>query len=169
MTTLSLAVRNLLAQDEGLKALLGRSASWDTWIFDQKPVNVKIENTSKCFIVINESGTWAPPNLHNTMLFPRLIIDVWADPTRNANKTVQKFDAQNKVGAIQKFLDKHLHTVDPGTPSGEVRIWGTEEEIAAKTGVVVTGSQRLTGPDFSPIRDSEGSVMGSYTYGVNVP
>lgn len=169
MTDLSLAVRNLLAQDEGLKLLLGKSASWDTWIFDEKPVNVKVENTSKCLIVINEADPWTTPNQHNTMKFPMIIVDIWADPTRNIDKSVQKFDAKTKIEDIQDFVDKYLHLVEPGDVNGNPQIWGTSAQIAAKTGVVVTGSQRLSGPSYSPIRDTDEAWMGRYTYGINKP
>lgn len=169
MTELSLAVRNLLAQDAGLKALLGKSQSWDTWIFDEKPVNVKVENTGKCLIVVNEEGQWTTPNAHNTMKFPTLLIDIWADPTRNADKSVNRFDAKKKIEDIQNFVDKYLHLVDPGDSNGNPRIWGTSGQMADKTGVVVTGSQRLNGPIFSPIRDAEEAYMGRLTYGVNQP
>lgn len=169
MTDLSLALRNYLAQDAELRALLGRSVSWDTWIFDESPLNVKVEGTSKCLIVINEQGTWTSPNGHNTMRFPQLIVDVWADPTRNADRSVQKLDAKTKIQDIQTVLDRHLHLTDPATSAGMPYIWGTAAQVAGKTGVVITGSHRSSGPNFSPIRDSEGSWMGQLTYDVNVP
>ena len=125
MTRLSLAVRNYLAQDEDLKRLLGRSASWDTWIFDERPVNVHVENTSRCLIVVNEDDQWTSPNEHNTLNFPKLFVDVWADPTRNADRSVQIFDAKDKIQEIQKFIDRHLHLVDPSNYNGMPFIWGT--------------------------------------------
>lgn len=168
MTQLSLGIRNLLAQDSELKALLGRSQSWDTWIFSDDPVGVKVENTQKSLIVVTENGTWTAPNGHNTERFPRVFVDVWSDPTRNANLGVKVFDAKDKIEAIVKVVNKHLHTVNLSNPQGMPYIWGTAEQIADKTGVVVAGSQQLEGPDYSPIRDSTGSFMGRVTYGVNV-
>lgn len=169
MTDLSLAVRNLLAQDTGLTALLGKSQSWPTWIFDERPVNVKVENTGKCLIVINEGPQWTEPNQHNTMKFPTILVDIWADPTRNTDKSVKMFDATKKIEDIQDFVDKHLHLVDPGDASGNPRIWGTAQQIATKTGVIVTGSFRRSGPEFSPIRDAEDAYMGRLIYGINKP
>ena len=168
MTSLSLAARNLLGQDPALKALLGRSASWSTWVFDETPY-ARFEGTSKCLIVVNEEGTWTFPNEHNSMRFPKLIIDVWADPTRNPDKSVKVQDAKTKIEDIGKHLNRHFHLVDGGTPTGMPFVWGTAEEIAAKSGVVITGSQRLNGPEYSPVTDSQGSIMGRYEFGVNVP
>lgn len=169
MTQLTLAIRNLLAQDAELRALLGKSASWDTWIFSEELIGVKVEGTQKCLIVVAEDDTWTSPNEHNTMRFPQVFVDIWADPTRNANKSIRQFDAKDKIEAIQPLIDRHLHLVDGANSEGKPRIWGTEEQIANKTGIVVTGSQRLNGPRYSPIRDSEGSWMGRFTYGINRP
>lgn len=169
MTTLTLAARNYLAQDTGLKNLLGRSPLWDTWIFDEDPLNVRVENKGTCLIVINEEDQWTSPNQHNTMKFPRLIFDVWADPTRNADRSKKLNDAKSKIEAIQKYLDKHFHRTDPATPEGMPLMLGTAEEIAAGTGVVITGSFRLSGPTFSPIRDTDGAFMGQFAYAINQP
>lgn len=176
MTALTYAARNLLAQDTELTALLGRSLNWPTWIFADKPF-VKIENSQRVLIVITQGDPWAPPNPHNTQTFPLLNVDVWADPTRNADKSVKEYDADDKIEAVVKHLNKHFHTVNVGVPydapaylgtRGMPRIWGTAEQIAEKTGVVVTGSQRLDGPSLSDMRESEGTRMGRMQYGVNV-
>lgn len=167
MTSLSLAARNQLAQDTELTALLGKSLTWDTWIFDERPIGVKIENTQKCLIVVNEEDQADSPNEHNTLLFPSLVVDVWADPTRNDDKSVRVYDAKNKIEAISRLVNRHFHTVDMGTPQGGPLIWGTAEEVAEKTGVVVAASARRSGPTYSPVRDSDGSFMGRLVYAVH--
>lgn len=169
MTVLSLAVRNTLAQDEALKTLLGKSVTWDTWIFDERPVNVTVEKTSKCMIVVNEIRPWTQSNDHNSMTFPTIVIDIWADPTRNtgADKSVRLFDAKAKIKLIEKYVDKHLKTIDMADRFGLPIIWGTPAQIANKTGVVIAASQKLTGPDFEPVNGTDGAWMASYTYGVN--
>lgn len=169
MTRLSLAARNYLAQDPALRAHLGRSASWDTWIFDEDPVNVHVENTQRCLIVVSEGQPWSAPNGHNTIEFPTLTVDIWADPTRNSDLSVRLFDAKTKIENIKRLVDRHFHLVDPATSTGMPYIWGTAEQIANKTGVVVTQSKRRSGPDYSPVRDSEGSWMGRLIYEVSVP
>ena len=146
MTELSLAVRNLLAQDEALRTLLGRSPTWDTWIFDETPIGVKVEGSQRSWIVVNEDGTWTTPNEHNTLGFPRIKIDIWSDPIRNADGSVKQFNARTKIKAIAKLVNKHLHTVDMADNNGMPFVWGTAAEISTKTGVVVAASQRLTGP-----------------------
>lgn len=172
MTTLSLAVRNELAKIDGLTALLAKSESWDTWIFDERPVKAAIEGTQKCMIVVNQFSPYAGANEHNTMRFPQLTVDIWADPTRDMtkqNRPVKVYDAKSKIEAIFPFVDKFLHRVDRGNGAGNVLIWGTAAEVAAKTGVVIAGSHRISGDiDYSPVKDSEGTLMGRITYGVNM-
>lgn len=169
MTELSLGARNLLAQDADLRALLARSAKWDTWIFDENPVGSKIENTSKCLIVLTEGDAWSGANEHNTEWFPTLRVDVWADPSRTENGTVKTFDAKSKIERIARVVDRHFHRVHPWE-RGEPLIWGTAEEISSKTGVVINTSKRATGSIiYSPIRDTDGAWMGRITYNISRP
>lgn len=165
MTQLSLAVRNTLAQDPAVTALVAHSASWDTWIFDEKPIGARFENNGTCLIVINEVGTWTDANEHNRLYFPLLQVDIWADPDRRADKTILRDNARQKILTIQRAIDRTLHTVT-GSPQGWY-VWGTAAEIANRTGVFVAGSKRRSGPDFSDIDNTEKAVMGRYTYGVN--
>jgi hypothetical protein len=176
MTKLTLDARNYLAQDPNLRMLLGRSVSWDTWIFDTKPY-AKIENSESSLIVINEAGNWQPRNQHNTERFPRLRVDIWSDPTRNTDKSVKVHDADDKIQAIHAVLTKHLHLVhqsvtrdDPawmGTP-GSTHIWGTDDQIEDKTGSFIVGSTELSGPELVNVTDSQGTRMGTLYYGVSV-
>lgn len=170
MTELSLGARNLLAQDEELRGMLARSVKWDTWIFDENPVGSKIENTSKCLIVITEGDAWTGANEHNTAWFPTLDVDVWADPTRNEdNKSVKLFDAKTKIERIVRQVDKSLHRLSAHN-RGLPMIWGTAEEIDSKTGVVVATSLRASGNIiYSPIRDTDGAWMGRVTYNISRP
>lgn len=170
MTTLSLAARNLLAQDADLRAMLARSESWDTWIFDENPVGSKIEQTSKCLIVITEGDPWTSANEHNTLWFPTINVDVWADPSRNANKSVKIFDAKTKIERIIRQVDKSMHRVQPSGPDGMPVLWGTAAEISSKTGQLIVDSKRSSGGIiYSPIRDTEGAWMGRATYNISRP
>ena len=169
MTVLSLAARNFLVQDTGLTGLLAESPTLGPWIFDSEPVGARFEQNSKCLIVISEENTWTSPNEHNTLRFPRLFVDIWADPDRNPDKSVRISNAKTKIGAIQAFIDKHMHLVDPGTPQGMPFIWGTPDQIANKTGVVIVASERRDGPEFSPIANAQGAWMGRLTYGITTP
>lgn len=164
---LALAARNTLAADPVIRALVGRSTKWpDGWIFSDD-IYTTLENKSKCAIVITVSGGQTP-NEHNTVRFPRMTVDVWADPTRNADLSVRVPDAKDKIQTIVEALKKHFHTVNLSDGNGMPRIWGTPVEVAARTGVVILGSSQSTEPDFSPIADAEGAWMGRVQYQVQV-
>jgi hypothetical protein len=175
MTQLSLDARNLLALDVELRGLLGRSKTFDTWIFDQKP-RVTLEGTQRVLVVLNEDGVHDQMNAHNTMQFPRLLVDVWADPSRLPDGSVQQDDADDKIKNVTKLLDRHFHTVNldvpPGTNDlyglpGYPRVWGTATQIKSVSGSVVLGSRRLSGPDFSDVQDGNGARMARLVYAVN--
>lgn len=168
MTKLSLAARNTLAKDPAIRALVGSDNLWtDGWVFDSSLYNVVIEGTSKCAIVVSEVGTHDIMNQHNTLKFPRLEIDIWADPTRNTDGSKRLDDADDKIEAIAKVVDNHFHLVSSDTPAGDIIVWGSTKQITEGKGLYVAGSSRISGPDVSPIEDVEGGLMGRYVYGVH--
>lgn len=167
MTNLSLAVRNTLAQDDRFREWIPKSKNWDIWIFNEKPVMANFEGNGKCLIVVNEGEPWTSPNPHSTLAFPTLLVDIWADPDRKPDGTMARDNAKDKIKEIGRIVKSHLHRVDPGGPDGGFIIWGTAQQIATKTGVLVTESKLVGGPIFSPISDVEGAWMGRYTFGVN--
>ena len=168
MTPLTKAMRNELARDPAITALLGSSTTWPTWIFLDKP-SVKFENSQKCLIVISTyDNMWTPMNLHNTMEFPTVQIDIWADPTRGTDSSVRVEDAEEKINAVHKLVLKHFHTVDMARPGGGMLNWGTQAQVDSKTGIWVAGSHLTYGPLIRDVKDVQGALVGSYRYGVNL-
>lgn len=168
MTPLTKAMRNELARDPELTALLGSSTTWPTWIFLDKP-EVKFENSQKCLIVVSTyDDMWASMNMHNTQEFPTIMIDVWADPTRNPDKSVKVDDAEAKITAVHKHILKHFHTVNMSRPGGGMLNWGTQAQVDTKTGIWVNGAHLVEGPRIRDVANVEGAKMGSYRYGVNL-
>lgn len=163
---LTLSVRNHLAQKPSVTALLGKNATWDTWIFADKPY-VKIENTAAAMIVIALGNGWTDANDHNTLWFPSIIVDVWADPDRNPDKSVKAFNADDKIMGVHRAVAQYLHLVDLGN-KGMPLSWGTPEQEADNSGALISGSTRARGYiDFSDQRDNPGGRMGSVTYNIN--
>lgn len=167
MTRLAQNVRNELAKDTRIRPLIGRSEKWpDGWVFVDD-IYARIEGTQRCAIVITEDGTWTTMNAHNTLRFPRVRVDIWADPTRNSDGSVRIKDAKFKIEDVAKIVDKVMHLVNLDEPGGELVRWGSDADIEAGKGSVITGSTRTDGPDFRPLADTEGGFMGSYVYAVN--
>jgi hypothetical protein len=168
MTRLSLAARNTLAQDPAIRAHVGSDSVWtDGWIFDGN-IFARIEGSQTCAIVLTETDPYTTMNAHNRMKFPTLAVDIWADPTRNADGSQRRDDADDKIEVLVDLIDKHLHTVNLSGPGGEFIVWGTAAQVADRTGVTLQGSTRISGPTISDIEDTEGGRMARLTYGVNV-
>ncbi len=168
MTELSLAATRVLVEDEELTALLPFDDIWPTYIFDENPRKVHIENTGGCLIVVSEQDPYTSANEHNTLKFPELLVDIWADPERRENGSVRVANAKRKIEKIEKLIDKHFHLVNRASTEGSVVVWGNPTQIANKTGVVIAGSHRLNGsPSYSPIKDTEDAWMGRLRYGVH--
>lgn len=168
MTPLTKAMRNELARDPELTALLGSSTTWPTWIFLDKP-SVKFENSQKCLIVISTyDNMWTQMNLHNTQEFPTVEIDVWADPTRNPDNSMKVDDAEDKITAVHKLILKHFHTVNMSRPGGGMLNWGTQAQVDAKTGIWVSASHLIDGPRINDVTNVQGAKVATYRYGVNL-
>lgn len=167
MTTLAYAARNFLAQQSSVTSLLGDDALWDTWIFVDAP-QALVEKSQTCLIVITEENGWANANDYNTARFPRLQLDIWADPTRNADGSVQKKDAKLKIEAVYNAVDKYLHLVDNSLPSGAFHKWGTAAQIANGTAKRIVSSKRSGEPSYSATFDNTGGYMARLYYNVEV-
>lgn len=164
MSRLTLAIRNLLVQDPDITSRLGRSTKWpEGWVFDMKPY-VAIENKQRVLIVVSQQGGWSAPNSHNTMKFPRIAIDVWADPTRNDDNSVSIDDADDKIVDVLKYVARTLNKVNLSAEF--IEMWGTADEIASKTGVPILASQQLDEVELSPMSDGNGARMGRVYFGI---
>lgn len=167
MTPLTLAMRNELARDPELQALLGSSTKWPQWVFVDKP-QVKLENTEKALIVISTYRPWAGMNLHNTQEFPTVIVDIYADPTRNSDNSVQIEDAELKIAPIAKIVKRHFHTVNMSGPNGQALQWGTQAQVDANQGQFVSGSHLVDESEATDLPNIQGAQVASYRFGVNL-
>lgn len=173
MAKLAFDIQNYLRQQDDLVAMVGKSQNFPVWIWADKPLG-KIEGYGKvapqrsALIVITENNGWAQSNAHNTLRFPRVYVDVWADPTRNPDGSVRVQDADDKIDAIQRKVMKYLHLVDMGGPNGMPVCWGTAEQMATFTGSILSSSSKNQDPVYSDVRDGDGARMGTATYDMAV-
>lgn len=166
MTKLAYAARNFLAQQSSVTSLVGTDTQVGEWLFVNVP-EATVENSSTCLVVIYTEDGWGA-NQHNTARFPTLVIDIWADPTRNPDRSVRWRDADLKAEAVYLAIDKHLHRVSNSEPGGASVIWGTAEEIANKTGVRIISSSRVNEPSSRPAFDDQGAVIWTVRYDVSI-
>lgn len=182
-TSLSVAARNLVAQDTDLLALglvggdTGASPLWPVWAWADTPQR-RIENSQKCAIVFTEGSPWTSRNEHNTLYFPTLVVDIWADPTRNTDKSVKRYDADDKIKSVARVINRLFHTVNKSVPTGSPawmgtpglpRIWGTATEIQDRAGLLIVSSLHASGPNFSDMASNDGGRMGRFIYNIETP
>lgn len=114
---------------------------------------VPLEGTGKTCAIITHDGGWAGPNLHNTLRFPRLGLNVWADPIRDStNNIVDPGEVMHRVNHAYEVIDAHLHRV-----AGESQMWGSVRTVA---------SVRLTEPIIYRVPDGDGIVRLQANYAV---
>ncbi len=134
-----------------LLAVLG-SDDDGPWLFGYRLWAV-VEKSESTAVVISHDGGWAGANLEHTLRFPRLQIDIYADPRRDmGNNGNDPGEVQRRVNHVFETLDKHLHRVDSGT-----QMWG---------GVRTVASARLTEPTIYAVPDGDGLLRAQIHYGI---
>ncbi len=100
--------------------LLGKFEDEQPFIFQWTMQGV-LEGSSSSAVVVSQAGSWAAPNVHNTLRVPRLVIEIFADPVRTLERDyVNVSEVRRRVTAIFSSVDKHLHR-----PQGGSQMWGT--------------------------------------------
>jgi hypothetical protein len=112
-----------------------------------------IEGTSTSCVVLSTDGGWAGANLHNTLRFPRLTLNVWVDPIRDSARNVtDPGEAMRRSFSVFKAFDRFLHRT-----GGDEVYFGTLRIIS---------STRLTEPTISAVSDGDGLVRLQASYAV---
>jgi hypothetical protein len=69
-----------------------------------------VEGSSGTAIIISSEGGWSGPNLHNTLNFPRITLNIWADPMRDHGRNAARpGEVMKRAHATYKVVDKYLH------------------------------------------------------------
>lgn len=156
MEMLVAARRELMGRPE-ITTLVGTSDSFSSWIFRWR-LYVDVEGTSQCAIVLREDGGWASPNNHNTARFPRLTVEVYADPPRTPRLNPAMATAPDRAKAVFDVLDRVFHI-----PQGGQISWGDNQERLR-----IVSSLRLTEPQISTVSDGDGLARLSTAYAVTL-
>lgn len=163
MTDIVNAVQQALQEHPPIQALvaepyIGSDAAWvNGWIFDSS-LSTRIENSQRCAIVVSYGGGWNVPLDGNTVRFPQVIVDIWADPTRAADNSVSVDDAREKALKIYDAVFSLLHRVKRSTDDGGAIYFG---------GVRVITSESLGEPDLQPVIDGNGAKMLRCRFGLS--
>ena len=124
------------------------------WLFPHSLWQV-VENTQSVAVVVTVNGGWASPNEHNTLRFPRLGIDIWADPLRNPDRSVRDpGELHQRINRVYKVFDTVLHR-----PRGGHQYWN---------GTRVIDCVRMTEPMLYVVPDGTGLIRCQTYYAATV-
>lgn len=98
-------------------SLLGSETDGTPWIFQNTP-QVTVEGSGKSAVIVRQEGSWTPPNFHNTIEFPRLVIDALSAPSLNILDVIAARDAEERNLVILAAIRAQFHRVD-----GSSQIW----------------------------------------------
>lgn len=122
------------------------------WLF-QDDLYTTVESSQSQAAVISYAGGWAGPNPYNTLRFPRLSLDIVADPMRDSGgNPIRPGELKRRVMSVYKVFDTHLHR-----PQGGDQTWGTVRTIAAA---------RLGEPFLYPLSAGGGAQRLQVFYGI---
>lgn len=141
------------AADLDALGLLGSDSEWPRWIWENN-LNNLIENSQKVAVVLSPASSWTSPNTFNSLRFPRLQVDIWADPDRNDDLSVSVQNAKEKINLVHLAMRRYLHSVSP-----EIVFWDT---------LRVLGSSNSGDVTYSPVSDSNGAFMGQTFYNLTI-
>lgn len=168
---LALSMRNEAARHPHIAELLGSSNTWDVWAFEERP-QVNLEQTQSALIVFVSKGTGVPVSDSSFFKAQEIDIDIWADSTRNPDGSIRVRDADDKIEAITDALNTIFHTVNlsavgaDGQSTGQLRKWGTEQEVQERRALNVLGSTHVASSRLRDVKDQEGARMVTQTYAV---
>lgn len=138
-----------LATLSDVTAVLGQTSDGDPWLFQRK-LWARVEGSGSTAAFLDTFGAWAAANQHNTARFPRLALEIWADPLRDAGGNVtEPGEVALRLNAAWKAFDARLHR----SYSGQV-YWGD---------VRVVASTRLADPTVYEVPGGDG-LLRSLTY-----
>lgn len=133
--------------------VLGTFPNTTTPYLFQQSLWVAMEGTSSTAAVLSRAGGWAGPNVHNTLRFPRLQLEMYCDPLRDDDGNVtDPAEAERRIEAAYRVLDSHLHR-----PQSGIQMWGAVRTIACA---------RQVEPVVYPVPDGGGLLRLLVFYGV---
>lgn len=155
------AAVEFLSLDTALLTLVGQFGDGTPWIFANQTYAI-IKGTGKVGLTLEVRGAWQPPNLHNTMQFPRLVVMANSDPTRDSQGNIVTQDAMSKAAAVLEEVSLRLHR--PNNYG-----WLHSDNTYVRAGKLrILKSHKLTEPDYIPVADGDGLLEGQVFYALTV-
>jgi len=142
-----------LSSFDDVVAVLSTYGDGTPYLFQRK-LWIDMEGSQGTAAVIRCVGGWAGANTYNTMRFPRLCLELWADPIRDAGGNISEpGEVYRRLSDAFQVIDARLHR-----PQAGEQMWGTIRTVACS---------RLTEPDEPfPIPDGDGLLRTITFYAV---
>lgn len=113
-----------LAGFSDVLAVLGAFTDNTPYLF-QHELWTDMEGSGSTAAVVRRAGSWSGGNPHNRLRFPRIAVDLWADPHRDANHNItQPGEVYRRLETVYFAVDDHLHR-----PTGDTQMWGDVRTI----------------------------------------
>lgn len=109
-----------------------------------------VEGSGKCAVVLYQYDTWAPATQMHTLRYPRLLLAIYADDTRDTLGNPVTHDAEARVESIYAAVNPLFH--DPGN---RVRFFDRLRVISTIQG---------QGLSVMEIPNGDGAVRGTVAY-----
>lgn len=117
-----------------------------------------VKGTGNIALVVSASGSWTTPNQNNTMQFPRILIEAYADVSRDPiTHDMTRPDGQEKAQVLLQVVTKVLHRPQGG---------GLPGIAVGVDGLRVLGSLRLGEPTYPALPDGDGVIVGTVDFGL---
>lgn len=146
------AIKFLQAQPDVLAVLGSYPGTTVPYLFQRK-LWVDVEGTSSTACLLFSEGGWTGSNLYNTMRFPRLSMEIWADPLRDGqNNVTDPGEVWRRANRAYQVIDQHLHR-----PQGGRQWWGSLRTIDCV---------RMAEPTVYEVPDGDGLIRLLVSYAV---
>jgi hypothetical protein len=150
------AARRELMKSTALVALL-HEANGSVWLW-QWTAKETVRGTGMASLVLSARGGWAGANRHNTLAFPRLQVEVYADVPRE-DGLVDVRTAESYAQEVWAEAHKVLHR-----PASGGMVWGNENGALR----IVTSVASSGFPDISAVPDGDGVIRLLATYNIEL-
>ena len=124
-------------------------------LFDDDGAPKALEGSGLAAIVLKRRRGWTSPDMQKTSEFPLLVVECWADNSREEDGTVIKLDAEDRAAQLYREVDRILHLAD-----GSHNQWPEGRSDA----LYIEGCHRAAEPD-GPLHIDGAAVMRA-TYNV---
>lgn len=146
---LETAVRRHLLADATVASLTSKQV----WKYR---LEERLDGTGKAAVVVRRDGGWSQPNELRPNEFPLLVVDCYADVSRDEYRNALMLDAEDRASALYRAVDRAL------LAPGRGQWWGG---YGSDRGLMVNSVQRWGEPVFISQADQHsGAPLGDVVY-----